>query len=179
MFGINFGYKPNVSSDFVNFVIVRPNSKNISITVHQEHSLWDLYEISYYTLYPDADRNKFQPKTTLTFSGKPTTSKMNKFVHDNIPTSNNNDNHVIYDIFVSNNEMDDIKSIPVTKFIKISDFIKNSPEYFNNKKKIYKLFIVDDKILRENLFLEKKESTISEFTTYISNKLSAVYRGKP
>lgn len=171
MFPINFGFKSENACDFINFVIIRSNSENLTITVHKEHSLWDLYEICYYAVYPNMNRSTSLHKTTLSFSGKPTSSKMNKFISDNIPNTKGNAS-VIYDIFVSNDKMDNILSIPIHKFIKISDFMDDNAEYFNKKKRQIKLFVVDEKILHDYLFLEKKESLISSISNYVSKKLS-------
>jgi len=173
MFGINFGFKSENKSDFINFVIIRSNSKNINVSVHKEHSLWDLYEICYHAVYPNMNRRTSQSKTSLTFSGKPTSSKMNKFISDDIPNTTR-DTAVIYDIFVSNDKMDNILSIPVNKFIKISSFMDCNPDYFNTKNRHYKLFVVDENILHDYLFLERKESLISSVTTYVSKKLSSL-----
>lgn len=173
MFGLNFGFKSEIKSDFINFVIIRPNSKNLNISVHKEHSLWDLYEICYHSVYPNMNRAVTQSKTSLTFSGKPTMSKMNKFITDNIPNTTSNP-PVIYDIFASNDKMDNILSIPVHKFIKLSMFMDSNPEYFNKQNRHYKLFVVDENILHDYLFLERKESLVSSITTYVSKKLSSL-----
>ena len=159
-FDFGFGAN-NEESDFVNFVIIRPNSNNMKISIHKEHTLWDLYELSYYTIYPTVDIHPTVDNPTE----QSTLSNTDECAHD----SSNYESQVIYDIFVSDDTQDNnIKSIPVNKLVKIKEFIHDSPEFFNKNKKSYKLFVVDESILQEHFYPEKKESFMTTYKNYMS-----------
>ena len=156
MFGFDFGFNStNEKSDFVHFVIIRPSSTNLKISIHKEHTLWELYELCYYTIYPNTTEQS-------------TLSNGNKDIHEN----STRENQVIYDIFVSDDTKENnIKSIPANKYVKIKEFMSDNPEFFNTKKKMYKIFVVDESILQKHFYPEKKES----FMTTCKNYMSKLY----
>jgi hypothetical protein len=161
----NPGFKARNSLDFIHFEIVRPSGvKNIKLVIHKKHSLWDLYEKSYFAVYPHIPREHFQPKNTLHI---PSNLELNPVFHDAIPPA---DVPVITGIFIHNEKTNELKTIPVHRFIKISDYVKCNQQFFGNKK-CFKIYVVDEAVINHQQHKENSANLLQSLQKYVSCKL--------
>jgi len=140
MFGMNPSLKER-TSQYINFNIVRHNTRNIKISIHKEESLWVLYETCYYAVYPHMRKEQ------------------SNSIRDTIPNPIE-EIPVIYDIFMHNEKNDTLKSIPKHEFITIDSFIKCNESYFGNTSILY---VVDEKVMQHILAPEKSSNSFSSF----------------
>jgi sugar-specific transcriptional regulator TrmB len=145
IFGLNTISKDK-SADFVQFTIVRAREKRIHISIHKDQSLWDFYEKCYFTIYPDINREQF-------ISREPA---------EKVPH--------IYDIFMHDEKTDEIKSLPIHRFITLSDFMKCSESYFIPNKRNHIIYVIDEKFIQRHFHPGNKEadSVSSQITKTLS-----------
>jgi hypothetical protein len=121
------------SAEFIQFTIVRAREKRLYISVHKDHSLWDFYEKCYFTIYPEEQFSTTRDAITP----------------ENVPH--------IYDIFMHDEKADTIKSIPVHRFITLSDYMKCNESYFNQNKKRHVIYVIDEKFIQRQYYPENNE----------------------